>query len=69
MCEKYALIDLRSSVDELRETIAANRRLRAELRQLKSTALSSSCTELRSPNEAAKPGAPFDWWVCEEPEE
>jgi hypothetical protein len=69
MGEKYALIDLRSSVDELRETIAANRKLRAELRQLKRIALSSSCTEQRSSNGAAKPVAPFEWWVCKEPQD
>jgi hypothetical protein len=62
-------INLRSSVDELRETMAANRKLRAELRQLKSIALSCSCTELRSPSGAAKPAVPFEWWVCEESKE
>lgn len=68
MWAKFSL-DLRGSVDELRETIAANRKLRAELRQLKSTALSSICTEPRNPNKAAKPAAPFEWWVCEEPKD
>jgi hypothetical protein len=68
MWANFAL-NLRSSVDELRETIAANRKLRAELRQLKSNALRGSCTELPSPNGAAKPPAPFEWWVCEESKE
>ncbi|HEY7389170.1 MAG TPA: hypothetical protein VH640_11720, partial [Bryobacteraceae bacterium] len=63
MCEKSALIDLRSSMDELRETRATNRKLRGELRQLKTMALSSSYVALGNSNEAAKPAAPFEWWI------
>jgi hypothetical protein len=60
-------LDLRGSVDELRETIATNRKLRAELRLLKSRVLSSTCMELPDSRGAAKPSQPFEWWICEEP--
>jgi hypothetical protein len=64
--ERY--IDLHNSVDELRETISANRRLRAELRQLKSRAFSSSCTAEKNLHDQPKSPQPFQWWICKEAE-
>jgi hypothetical protein len=69
MWHNPARSNLRSSLDELWETIDANRRLRAELRGVMLAAMAASHKEPCESECLTKPAEPFGWWACSELEE
>jgi predicted component of type VI protein secretion system len=71
MWRNPARMDLRRSLDELLETMATNRKLRAELRQLmqESRGTLACCSQEPENSNRRRQVEPFAWWECEDPNE